>query len=267
MRPWLTLAIAALAASAVSVAAHAGSSWDEIRPLVFGERAIQTGAGMMTLTAPSRPENQAAVPIELDTALSDGRTIKAVTLIVDENPVPVAAEFEIGGARASLSLSTNLRLNSETDVHAVVETSDGQLYMAARHVKFAGGQAACSAPAMGDEETIAENMGRMEFQQDKPAVAMSQLQPTARLKISHPNHTGMVLDQITLLYVPYRVIDDVEVRQGDELVFTMRGSMSMSQDPEIRFDYRRNGAASLAVTAKDTDETVWRQSFPIGPES
>ena len=72
--------------------------------------------------------------------------MRAVTLIVDENPSPVAAVFDIGGKRDHLKLATNLRLNAATDVRAIVEASDGELYMADRFVKFAGGQASCSAP-------------------------------------------------------------------------------------------------------------------------
>ena len=46
------------------------------------------------------------------------------------------------------SLSTRVRVDSYTNVHAVAELSDGQLYAAQRFVKAAGG---CSAPAAKQE--------------------------------------------------------------------------------------------------------------------
>ena len=92
-----------------------------------------------------------------------------VTIIVDENPSPVAAQFDIGGKRDRLKLATLMRLNAATDVRVIVEASDGALYMAERFVKFAGGQAACSAPPSGTPELIAANMGKMTFEQPRQA--------------------------------------------------------------------------------------------------
>lgn len=261
------IGLSGFALSGFSSGVSAGTAWDELRPLIFDERPILPGDRIISLKAPVRPEDQSFVPVEMAADFHDGRTIKAVTFIVDENPVPVAAEFAIGGKRQKLKLATRVRLNRETQIRAVVEASDGQLYMASRFVKFAGGQAACSAPPMGDPATIAANIGRMDLVHEKPAAAITQIRPTANLRINHPNHTGMARDQITLLYVPMRIISDIEVRQGDELVFTMHGSMTMSQDPEISFDYHVNGARTLQVLVTDSDDTSWEQSFPIGQGS
>ena len=41
-------------------------------------------------------------------------------------------------------ISTRVRVNNYTDVHAVAELSDGKLYMTKTYVKASGG---CSAPA------------------------------------------------------------------------------------------------------------------------
>ena len=82
----------------------------------------------------------------------------------------------------------------------------------------------------------------------------------------HPNHTGMVLDQLTLLYVPLRIITDLEVRQGEERVFAMQGSMTLSQDPVMDFDYRTNGAETLHIR-RATAAAPWQRTFPIGQGS
>ncbi len=261
------LAFAALAPLMLAPPAAAGSAWDEIRPAVFGTRTIHPAGDLVALSAPTRPEDQRAVPIAVETAFKDGRTVRAVTLIVDENPTPVAAVFDIGGERDHLKLATNMRLNAATDVRAIVEASDGELYMADRFVKFAGGQASCSAPPQGDPQEIAANMGKMTLTPLGKAGAVTQITPAARLTISHPNHTGMVLDQLTLLYVPLRIITDLEVMQGDERVLAMRGSMSLSQNPVIDFDYRVNGSETMRVTVRDSDGAAWERSFPIGQGS
>ena len=262
----LVVACTALAIAG-ALPAPAGSAWDEIRAGVFGTRTIHPAGDLVSLTAPVRPTDQRAVPIAVEATFKDGRTVRAVTLIVDENPSPVAAVFDIGGKRDHLKLATNLRLNAATDVRAIVEASDGELYMADRFVKFAGGQAACSAPPSGTPQEIAANMGKMTFEPVGKREAVTQLTPEAKLSVNHPNHTGMVLDQLTLLYVPLRIITDMEVKQGDERVLAMKGSITLSQNPVVDFDYRVNGAETMHVLVRDSDGASWERSFPIGQGS
>jgi sulfur-oxidizing protein SoxY len=261
-----TIALAAalgVASLAGAAPALAGSAWDEIRAGVFANRTIHPAGDAVVLTAPNRPLDQRAVPIDVEARFADGRTVRAVTIIVDQNPTPVAAQFDIGGKREHLKLSTLLRLNAGTDVRVIVEASDGQLYMANRFVKFAGGQAACSAPPSGSPEQIAATMGQMSLEPLGKQAAATQIEPRARLKVMHPNHTGMVLDQLTLLYVQLRIITDMEVRQGDERVFAMKGSIAMAQNPVVEFDYRTNGAETLHVEARDSEGFTWAHDFPV----
>lgn len=247
--------------------ARAGEAWDDIRDQLYEGRTILAADGVMSLSTPIRPEDQSAVPVRLTAHLNDGRMIKKVTFIVDENPTPVAAVFTLGGKRSQISLSSKFRLNSATFVRAVVEVDDGSLYMAERFVKFAGGQAACSAPPSGDPEEIASNMGKMEFEVAQQKKVASSLRPDAKIKVSHPNHTGMVLDQISLLYIPFNIVSQIDVRQDDELVFHMEGSMTLSQDPEISFNYKASGATDMAVQVRDSDGGSWERHFPIGAGS
>lgn len=285
-------ALAAILATgmAASIPASAGEAWDDLKPDVYGDRPILDGAGIVSLDAPMRPDNQSEVPISVTANLPDGRTVRRLTIIIDNNPAPVAADFTLHQKRTTFALAGKFRFNRATDVRVVVEASDGQLYMASRHVKFAGGQAACSAPPNGDPEEIAASMGQMSLTHLTGAeaaphprgrfnigalataaasrdTATSSLRRLARLDIRHPNHTGMVLDQITLLYVPLRMITDLEVGEGGEPVMSMKGSISISQDPSFTFDYRPNGAAEMTVELRDSDNAVWTKSFAIGPAS
>ncbi len=259
--------LGAFALGLSSMAAQAGSTWDWLKPEVFGERAVLDGRGVIEFSAPDRPLDQSHVPVSIKAKLADGRTIKTVYFIVDENPSPVAAKFQMGEGRSEISLSALFRFNAATDTRAVVETNDGALYMVAKHTKFAGGQASCSAPPQGDPAEIAANMGNMTLVHVGPKTAMTELRPKMHLSVSHPNHTGMVLDQLTLLYVPLKMVTGVEVRQGDDLVYAMTGSITLSQDPTINFDYRINGATKMTVTAHDSDGGEWTKSFPIGQGS
>lgn len=260
-------AVAAPVCFALSGAALATDSWPGIRAEVYAGRAINDGKGIVSLEAPYRPDNVTSVPLAADVKFADGRTVKKVFFIVDENPSPVAAVFKMGAARDHVALTTNIRLNQQSDVRVVVEASDGALYMAERLVKFAGGQASCSAPPMGDPKDIAANMGKMQFAPVGETAKASHEMQRAKFELNHPNHTGMVLDQMTLLYVPLLMVNKIEARLGDELVFEMTGSITLTQNPKVEFDFVTNGAGEMTLTAEDTSGAAWQKKFPIGPAS
>ena len=157
----------AVLVSATALPALADTAWEDIRGSVFGGKAIEDGRGLITLGAPNRPEDMRVVPISIDAALSDGRTIKTVSFILDENPTPVVAVFHMGTGRESVSIKSHFRVDRQSDVRAVVEASDGKLYMVSQLIKFAGGQASCSAPPIGDPAEIIANMGKMQFAEVK----------------------------------------------------------------------------------------------------
>lgn len=259
------LALAAIAAvNAASAIAEPASTWDGLRPEVFGARRIDSGLGVVNITAPFRPEDQRAVPVSIEARFHDGRTVKAVTLVVDENPSPVAAVFKLGVEKSTIALRTNVRLNQETHVRAIVEASDGRLYMAQQLVRFAGGQAACSAPPTGNPEEIAANMGKMRIANvPVEANASSSIASRVRLTVSHPNHTGMALDQQTLLYIPLRIVSNLEVRQGATKLFDMTGSMTLAENPAFEFDVDLTGEHKIVAKLTDSDGTEWQRELEL----
>ncbi len=271
MLPVLATTARAFTAAALiafaSFPASAGTIWDEIKGSVYGGKKIEDGRGIVSLDAEIRPADMRNVPFSVAASLKDGRTVKSVSLIIDENPTPVVAVFNMGDGRDAVAFKSNFRVNQQSDIRAVVEASDGQLYMVERLVKFAGGQASCSAPPTGDPAEIAANMGKMKFTQLPDDGSASSLLQRARVDFSHPNHTGMVMDQQTLLYTPMMMVSEITVKQGGELIFRAEGSIAFSQNPMIEFDMKRNGASDVEVTLKDTDGGTWTQKFPVNPAS
>lgn len=263
----LVTALALMASSAFALPASASDAWTEIRGSVYGDKPIEDGRGIITLTAPNRPEDMRVVPIGIAARVNDGRSIKAVSYIIDENPTPVVAVFHMGPGRDQVALNVNFRVDRQSDVRAVVETDDGKLYMVSQLIKFAGGQSSCSAPPTGDPAEIAANMGKMNVTEVKLPGAASSALLHAKVELNHPNHTGLVMDQITLLYTPMKMISEVSVRQGGEVLFTAEGSIGLSQNPVIDFDFKRGGSDHIDVTMKDTDGGSWTKSFPVGPQS
>ena len=240
-------------------------SWSDIKPAVFGQRAILDGKGMITLHAPYRADDQRIVPVSANINLGEGRKLKAVTFIVDEDPAPVAAVFHFDQARDRVAIGANLRLNGPSPVRVVAEDTTGALYMVEAMVKVSG-LGACASPPITDQEIATKTIGKMNFAdvtELAPNSKATSINHRARLEILHPNNSGMQMNQITLLYIPAKYIEKVEVTQGGAKVLDMEGSISLAENPVVEFDYRMGGETAFKVMAKDSDGAVWQRDFNL----
>ena len=89
-------------------------TWNSIKGDIFKDRPILDGSGLVVLDAPQRAEDSAIVPIGMRVNLAgdDKRTLQSLTLVIDENPAPVAGTFTIGPHSGVTSISTRVRVNS-----------------------------------------------------------------------------------------------------------------------------------------------------------
>ncbi|MGA8770075.1 MAG: quinoprotein dehydrogenase-associated SoxYZ-like carrier, partial [Rhodomicrobium sp.] len=190
----------------------------------------------------------------------DDRTVKRLTLVIDENPAPLAGIFEIGPSSGVTAISTRVRVNSYTYVHAAAELSDGKTYVVKNYVKASGG---CSAPASKDADEVAANTGALKFKQFSASDGTPDKTREAQIMIRHPNYSGMQMDQVTRYYIPANFVEELKVWQGDSLVFTMNGAISISEDPNIRFTYTPNGADHFHAEARDTKGRMFKAEWPV----
>jgi sulfur-oxidizing protein SoxY len=253
-----------LGASALhATAPEPDDPWPGLARDIFKGRPLADGSGLIAIEMPYRAEDAAIVPVTLRTTLpsGDARAVKSITLVIDQNPAPVAATFGLGPGVTTIA--TRVRVNSYTNVHAVAELSDGGLYVVATYVKASGG---CSAPATKDAQEAKADIGKMRFRQfAAPKPASSSAPREAQIMLRHPNNSGLQMDQVTHLYVPLFIVSDLRVWQGDELLLSMEGGISISEDPNIRFFYRPNGTAAFHVEARDTEGHVFRGEWPAEP--
>src|SRR3974390_1380009 len=222
-----------------SLAGDADDSWREIANNAFNGRPLADGSGLITLEMPARAEDAAVVPAPMRANLpvGDTRTLRSLTLVIDENPSPVATTFNVGPGVTMIS--TRVRVNSHTKVHAVAELSDAKLYEVATYVKASGG---CSAPMANNSQDAAASLGQMRFRQFlKTAPGPASSPGEAQIMIRHPNNSGLQRDQVSLLYIPLFIVRQLRVWQGDQLVLEMDGGISISENPNIRFSYLPNG--------------------------
>ena len=239
--------------------------WKDLKQLVFKDKTIEKLHGIVKIKAPYRATDDRRVPVGVSAKLKPGQSIKEVTIIIDENPMPVSATVTMEKRRTEFEFSTFMRFNGPSPLRVVLETDDGKFYMSETYVKTSG-LGACASPPVGNPDELLADIGKMELF-DKPKKEATRLASQSRrdahLKIKHPNLTGLQLDQITLRYILARFVKTIEVSQGNEKLFSVRGGISISQNPEISFDYLSNGSNELKFDVTDTDKTNFKQSFPI----
>jgi sulfur-oxidizing protein SoxY len=235
-------------------------AWPSLAAQIFADRPVRDGNAIVAIDAPYRAEDAALVPVAIRSLLptDDPRRIHAITLVIDENPSPLAAVFSPGAASGIRSLSTRVRVDSYTNVHAVAELSDGELYAVQRFVKAAGG---CSAPA-AKQEADAIPLGTMRFRQFSPAPGADLEVHEAQLLIRHPNFSGMQMDQVTRLYVPAHFVRTVRLWQGDDLLLSVESGISIAENPEFRFDYHPNGASNFRAEMEDSEGQSFTHAWP-----
>lgn len=261
-----TLTAALIVSTAHGQASPKSDPWPDLVTNVFDDRPMLDGAGVLSLEAPVRAEDAAIVPLTIRSELATGSElrIRKITLVIDENPSPVAAEFTFGPERRVHEISTRVRVDAYTNIHAVAELSDGRLYSVAKFVKASGG---CSAPASKNPGETSANLGEMRFRWfdvEPGASAQSDGRLDAQLMIRHPNNSGLQMDQIARTYVPAFFVRELSVTAGDDLLFRMQGGISISENPNFRFTYSGAANEPIAVEAIDTDENAFRGSWP-GP--
>lgn len=270
----LTIALTALALGiAPAVAAERANpllpseTWDDLKYDVVGDAELLDGSDYLSIDAPYRAHDAAIVPITIRELEGSDKDFVRLVFVVDENPAPIVAEFELGPGMGDLDLEARMRVNAYSNVRAIAETAQGEHYMVGRFVKASGG---CSAPAGKDADAAMASLGKMKlrlFDTPEAPAMQSGTRREAQVMVRHPNYSGLQMNQITQLFIPAHFVDEMEVMQGDTLVFRMTAGISISEDPSFRFKYIENGAGALSVRAVDTEGAVFEREFPTLPEA
>lgn len=279
MRALRVLAFAGIAAASAAglampapgvFAAPQQDLWPGLANVLFPNRTMAEDGMVIKLGTPLSAEDAALVPITLhidqgddNAAADDPHWVKKVTVVIDNNPSPVAAVIEFGPKASVTTLETRVRVNQNTKIHAVAETADGKLYVSESYVAAAGG---CSAPSATNLDPNDPQIGTIKVRQLAPEYANNDSRrKEAVVMIKHPNNSGMQMDPATHLYIPARYVDSLKITQGDDLLFTITGGISISEDPNFRFDYLANGTNILHVEASDTTGKKFGKDWPLNP--
>ena len=244
---------------------EASQVWQKVRASLFESRPIASvGDDTLVLDAPVRAEDAAVVPIAMRARLPQTASsyVAKLYLVIDNNPSPISAIFSFTPHSGRADIETRVRVDEYTFVRAIAETNDGRLLMRTRFVKASGG---CSAPPGKDPQAALASVGKIKMRVDgdvalnKPALA--------QLMISHPNDSGMVMDQLTRQFTPRWYVRTVNVAYAGESVLSADLDFSISENPNLRFYFVPRGPGQLSVDVVDSNQTAWKSSLDVMPSA
>jgi sulfur-oxidizing protein SoxY len=261
LRKACTAALIALAEAAMLQPATAADNWSRIRPGLFQNRAIATDAAQLVeLITPARAQDAAVVPITIKTRLpqSPERHISRLYLVIDKNPAPLAAVFNMTPDLGRADIETRVRIEEYTDVRVIVEMNDGSLHMSSNYVKASGG---CSAPAGKDPAEAAAGIGRMKLALEQSGTLDQPQQ--VQLMIRHPNFSGLAMDQVSRLYTPPHFVKHLEVAYNGKRILSAETDISISENPNFRFYFVPRKEGTLTVEAIDSQDLSYKTSLAV----
>ena len=119
---------------AALAAALAATRADEALRRVYGDTPVSPSAAV-TLSVPLIVDNGASVPVEVATTLAG---VRAIALVVDKNPRPLAALFELAEGTPP-AIACRIKLGETSTVRAVLQTDAGLFGAAADVTVTVGG--------------------------------------------------------------------------------------------------------------------------------
>jgi len=246
------------------------ASWDAgLREYYFKDQSISEDSDVVKLEAPVRAENGAVVPIQILAQFpqTEERYIKKITLLIDDNPVPLAGNFHFTPRSGQADLDLRVRMNNYSSIRAIAETNDGKLHMASRFVKASGG---CSAPlGSGVGEEAMARLGKMKFRA-KPTEGAGKVlnRPMqTQLAISHPNVTGMQMDRITVRFLPAHYVKEIKVSFNGEPIFWAETDISISENPNFKFFFVPKEEGELIAEVTDSNGLQFSQVYNVNTDS
>jgi sulfur-oxidizing protein SoxY len=240
---------------------HADSSpeWDTLRQKMFGTRKLDAGSGRVQLVVPLRAAYGASVPVKVVSKLAQSPSlyVKRLYLVVDKNPSPVAAVFDLTTEVGQADLETRLRVDEYSHVRVISELSNGELHTDSRYVKVSGG---CSAPPNRDQ---LHNIGKTIIKM--PDGVKINAPNAVDLQVVHPNDTGFELNNVTVMFIPPHFVRSIKVTYAERRIFDAELDFSIAENPAFRFNFVPHGAGELKAEVEDSKEGHYVGRLAVQP--
>jgi sulfur-oxidizing protein SoxZ len=210
---WLAAAWPAMVcAQGVQRAAFAAASLDDALKSLGWARPVKSP--LVTLQA---QDSEDGSQVELSLAWT-APGVQRVALLVEKNPAPLAAVFEVGDAMEP-ALRTRVKMAQSSHVHVIAQTADGKLLQAVQDVRVTLGGCA-STPDLTMQPSGPTKI-RARAQGDRAAVTLLAM---------HQMESGQRRDAAGKA-VPAWYIQDFALRHNGKPVLTAQWGTAMAKNP------------------------------------
>lgn len=248
--------------SRTALAEASDKLWPVLKESFFAGKTIENVDYIKLEGPPKRAESGAQVPLTMtiEKPLDAPDAVKKVYLFVDANPIPLAATYTFTPLNGKAQISTRVRLETDSYIHAVGETADGKLVMSAIAIRASGG---CGGPVDGDESAIRAASGKMKMSVEQP-VKFGEANP-ATLLIKHPMFTGLQRDLVSGGYRPAFYMKHADISFNGKPVMNVEFGVGTSEDPYLRFFYKPEGPGTLDIKAVDNEGKEFTHKAEVNP--
>jgi sulfur-oxidizing protein SoxY len=215
-------ALAAPAGAIDDALTPSSGAWQYLQPQFYGERPIGVvDETYMSLDVPTNTADPSVTPLTVHFGPAAIGHIKKIRVIIDNNPSPLAATFDLAGDARISDIGIRVRIDRFTSVRAVAETDDGRLEMRSNWVKASGG---CStAPSAAGGGTL----GDIRFHNTPDGKSLA-------VAIRHPNYSGFQIDPRTGDPIPPHYVARIRLDAGGRAIMSVDAGISLSENPSLR---------------------------------
>lgn len=253
------LAGALLAFSTGALAEAEDKFWPAMKEAFFAGKKIEDGP-FIKLEAPKRAESGAQVPLTLtiDKPVTGADAIKKVYLLVDANPIQLAAIYHFTPLNGQAQIDTRIRMETDSYIRAIGETADGRFFMSTTVVRAAGG---CGGALEVNMAEIRASSGKIKMNVSEPLKKGEVNQATFRIK--HPMMTGLQRDLSTGGFWPAFFINKVAFTYNGQPLMHADLGVAISEDPYMRFNFVPDTPGKIEAKAEDNEGRSFTQEVEV----
>ena len=232
--------------------------WPVMKEAFFEKRPMKD-VTFMKIEAPRRAESGAQVPVtySIDNAAANGVKITKLYAFVDANPIPLTATYHLTEALGNFQLATRIRFETDAFVRLVGEDAKGNLYLASREIRAAGG---CGGTVENDEAATRAAAGKIKMKVDE--VKMGAATP-ATFNIKHVMRTGLQRDLVSQGFVPAFYINKTEFKYNGKPVMTVDVGVGTAEDPYFKFNFVPTDPGKLEAVATDNEGKTFSHAIDV----
>lgn len=112
----------------------ASPTWDVLRQDVTDTTEFLDGARLIFFQAPEAAFDAAFVPFSICQRRNTGERLTKITVVVDDNPAPLLATFELSPLMGELYLESRVRYDQPSNIRVIAKTDKNNTYMTGRFV-------------------------------------------------------------------------------------------------------------------------------------